>query len=487
MPSSFTLLKKLARQSFIYGLSGVLGRFLYIFLVPVYTRIFVPADYGIIAIVSNLSSLLNILVILGLDNSVGRWYYENEDTEDRKLTLNSYLWGCCITASTLGLVLLISNHYIAYNLFKNPGAAQCLMIIAAILPLSVFQSFTWNILRVQHRATMTMIFTLGISLFNIFISILFVVGFRLGVIGVFYAQLVSAIAATVWTLILFKKIISPRYLNWERWKEMFTFSFPLIPGSIAFWVVNLSGAYFIQLMKNSAQVGLYQVGSTIAASVAILTGAFQMAWGPFAYSIHKQENAKQIYAHTFQIFTGITCMLTLFITLFSKEILSIFTNEKYLDASLVAAILSYNYLLVGFTYIGSIGTGLAKNNKAYGVGSVIAALLFVTFNFWLVPLYGKEGAAISVVLSQLLVPIIIFWHAQKIYYIPYNFVKATGLVLLSLLIGFPVIFISAKLQLQTPLLYIIKATAMIIFFFIAGLVMYREFKKDKAQVPLPLL
>jgi len=85
------MLKTLAKESLIYGVSGILTRFVSVLLMPVYTAIFSPADFGIVSLVTTLSALLSILLILSLDNSMGRWYYENETEVDRKITSSTFL------------------------------------------------------------------------------------------------------------------------------------------------------------------------------------------------------------------------------------------------------------------------------------------------------------------------------------------------------------------------------------------------------------
>lgn len=437
--SSFSIIKRLAGESFIYGLSGIISRFIGVFLVPIYTRVFLPSDYGIISLVTNLFTLLSILTILGLDNSLHRWYYESEDEEDRKKTVNTFLWACLVVSLAFASLLLVSYDWVATYVLKQPDAAPVILVAAFNLPLIIFTTFTSNVLRIQRRAIYTSVFTLATSLITILLNILLVVVLKTGVVGIFYAQVATSAVAVIWTFILFRKTIEPKYFSLQRWKEMFLFSFPLIPGSVAFWVINLSGVYFIQTFKDAREVGLYQIGTVIASALAMLTGAFQMAWGPFAFSIYKQPDAKRIYALTLSVYMGATSLACVLITLFSYEILTVLTTEDYLDAHLVAGILAFNYLVVGLGYIATVGTSLAKNNKMYGIASVVSAGLLVLLNLILVPAYGKEGAAIATLGSQVLIPIAIFWHGQRLYPIPYNFAKAALIFFSGLVAGFGVL------------------------------------------------
>lgn len=78
-------------------------------------------------------------------------------------------------------------------------------------------------------------------------------------------------------------------MSLQRLKEMLKFSLPLFPASIAYWTINLSGLFFLNKYCDKSEVGLYQIGTSFASAVALITGAFQSAWGPFAYSIYKKK------------------------------------------------------------------------------------------------------------------------------------------------------------------------------------------------------
>jgi O-antigen/teichoic acid export membrane protein len=433
--TSGSLLKKLAGESLIYGVSGVLTRFISVFLVPIYTRIFVPSDYGVVSLVVIIAALLNILLILSLDNSMGRWYYDSEDALDRKITLNTFLWSCLGFAVLFAVLVSGFRGFIATQIIREPATEPLLLLMAANLPLAVFSVFTTNLLRMQRRAAATTIFTITTSLTSIALNILFVIVLRVGIVGIFYAQIITSFIAVIWTFVLFHSQIAPRFFDLTRWRQMLMFSLPLIPGSVAFWVINLSGAYFVGLMNNTHEVGLYYIGSNIASIVAMITGAFQMAWGPFAYSIYKRPEAKHTYSQVLLAFLATTCLLSLGLMLFAREVLTILTTKDYLGAAWVAGLISFNHILIGLGYIASIGTGIAKNNKAFGVAMVASAVVLVVLNLILVPRYGKEGAAASILLSQSLVPIAVFAHGQKLYPIPYKFGKAIAIFLTSLLLG----------------------------------------------------
>ena len=299
----------------------------------------------------------------------------------------------------------------------------------AILPLLTLSTALTNWLRFQRRATAAVVFTVSTSVLNILLSILFVVVLHQNLEGVYLAQLITAGISTLIAAFLMQDWINPFYFRRARLAEMLRYSIPLIPASIAFWVVNLSSRYFIQAFSTTSEVGLYQLGSNIAMLTALVTNAFQMAWGPFSISIYKQPEARNVYANVFLIYVWITVGLSTALALFAPEVISIFATKEYMGASPVIGILSFSYVLIGLYYIANIGPSIVKDMRPLGVAMIASAILTILLNFLLVPQIGKMGSAIATLISQAIVPIYVFYRAQRLYPIPYRFKAAIGMFL----------------------------------------------------------
>jgi O-antigen/teichoic acid export membrane protein len=463
-------LKQLVSETLVYGLAGVISRFLAIFLVPIYTRIFSPEDYGVMNLVTTTMTLVSIFVVLALDNSAARWYWDTEDTNDRKITLASWVW-CQITISLVFAILIfVLSSWLGQVLVRRNDAEIYFRLAAIALPLGVLGGVVTNWLRMQRRPWVTMSFSLGTNLFNILLTILLVVILRWGLAGVFIAQAGTAALGTVLALPLLRDWVDPRKFQWLRLKVMLKYAFPMIPAALAYWIVNLSGRYFVQFFSSTSEVGLYQVGSTVASMVALGTGAFQLAWGPFGMSIHKQPEAKRVYANVLLAYLWITCFISTALALFAPEILRFLTTEAYVGASRVVGLLAFNYVLIGLSYIAVIGPAIVKTTKPYGLAVTAAAGVTIGLNFLLVPHWGKEGSALATLIAQAIVTIYVFYWSQKLYPIPYRFGPAAGIFALALLL----MFIGQMWFFSNPFLEIgLKALLVLLFFpalFILGIV-----------------
>jgi O-antigen/teichoic acid export membrane protein len=438
---NFAHLKQLVSESIVYGLAGVLTRFLSFLLVPVYTRIFLPDDYGVMSLVTNTIGLVAIFVVFGLDSAAARWFYDTDESEQQKRTIATWAWFQIVVSTVIGGAIVVFSDTLSVLLVAREDAAIYLRLLAFALPLGTLGTVVINWLRLQRRPWATAMFALGTNLLTIMLTLLFVVVLRLGLKGVFLSQLATALVSTLIAVLLMGAWVSPAYFDRRQLIDMLKFSFPLIPASISYWIVNLSGIYFIKGFSTTSEVGLYQVGSSFASAMAILTAAFQQALGPFSMSIHKREDAAKVYADILTAYTLTACLFSLLLSLFATEILSLVTTKTYLGASRIVGILSFNYVVTGFIYIASIGMNIAKTTRPYGVAVVTASILTVVLNAVFVPHFGKEGAALSTLIAQAFVPVFVFYAAQKLYPIPYRFAAVTATFVLAFgiaLLGGPI-------------------------------------------------
>lgn len=427
-------LMTLASDSVVYGLSSVLSRFITILLVPIYTRLFTPEDYGVMSLVASSLAIVSIFVGLGLDNSAHRWYWDTEDGIDRRRTIASWAWCQTVVALVFAVAVIAASGWLARHVVERSDSVNYFRVAALSLPLSVLGAVLSNWLRMQRRPWATTIYALGSNLIVIVTTLVLVVLLRWGLIGVYAAQAIGFAIGTVIAAALLRDWIAPRFVSFERLRVMLRYAVPLIPAGVAYWVTSFADRYFVQAYTNTAQVGLYSVGSSLAAGVALLTGAFQQAWGPFALSIHTQADGRQTYASVFVSYLWLTGAVSAALSLFAPEILHVLATKQYVGASSVVGILAMGYVMIGLTYIAATGPSIVKRTGPTGVAMVAAAGLNVLLNYLLVPHFGKVGSAVATLIAQSVTPIYLFWRSQQLYPIPYRFGVGAVIVAATLVI-----------------------------------------------------
>ncbi len=415
-------LATLAKESLVYGVSGMLLRFMSAFLVPVYTRAFSPAEYGSLSIVLSTVALLGVFVVLALDNSSARWYYDTDDESDRKTTFSTWAWTYLTAASAAGVVLFLSAPWLSEWLLESSGQQELFESAALTLPAGVLGQVLFMWLRVQRRAWAAVGYTILTGSITVATTLVLIVGLDRGVSGVFQAQVLAGVGGSLVAVALMRDWIRPRWFQRDRLSEMLRYGLPLVPAALGFWVINISDRYLLRFLASQAEVGLYQVAYSVAAITYLVTAAFQMAWGPFAFSIHKEPHARDVYAKTFLAYGWLATVVAAATAMLTPEVLRIIATPSYAAARDAVPLLVFGYVLLGAYQIAGIGPGIIKTTKPVAAGIAIAAGINVVLNFTLIPPFGIVGAGIATLLSYLVMASYLFARSQKLYPISYRFI-----------------------------------------------------------------
>lgn len=424
------MLKGLLKDSVIYGLSGIISSFISIFLIPLYTKVFDPADYGIISIITTSLVFINILLIFGMDNSAAVWFWDSPSKEERKKTFNSWFVFLGICSIGMMLIVVTLSTPLSY-LFFSTGDYKILFVLLGINCLFTgFQKVVNIWCRMQQQPIKAMTFSLVILAMTLGFNIFFILYLRIGIKGVFYSQIIASVTGFVFMFFLLREWIDIKSFSKERLIKMIKFSSPLVPASILYWLMNMASVYFLKIFSfPNEEIGLYQIGVSVANILNLVAWAFFQAWTPFSLSVSKMPDSKDIYRKIFQLYCVLGFFVSFTLMLFSKDILQFFTRAAYIPAWFVLGLLAINVVILGIPKILAIANSLTKKNTSYLVAMIVgSAITIISFTF-LIPQYGKEGAAISMIAGNLGVCMYLGWKAQKLYYIPYNFLTVISLVL----------------------------------------------------------
>jgi O-antigen/teichoic acid export membrane protein len=413
-------IKQLGGETIVYGISGTIGRFINIFLVPLYTRVFSPSDFGVVSLVISIVTLLSIFVVLGLDNSSVRWFHDSEDSIRRRQIFSSWFWCQLLISGLAALLVILLARPIASALLGDMNYVPALRTASLLIPLGTFSKVVGVWMRVRRKPWLNTVYFTLTSLLTIGSIALFVLVLQQGVRGLFLGQVLAAIIAAVGAIIIFKDSINPAHVRKDILKEMLVYGFPLIPATIASWATASSDRFILQLFTTSSEVGIYSIAASLAAGMAIVTNSFQMAWGPFAFSILHLKNSSQVYAKVMSIFVLLGGFLGTGLSLFAPLLLQIFTTPPYHGAVSSIPFLVFAQLSIGLTYIFSIGTGIVKKSAPVAASIFIGAVTSVLLNFTLIPLIGRNGAAFANFAAYSLAAAFMYFSSQRYYRIPYK-------------------------------------------------------------------
>jgi len=211
--STARYIRQLGSETAIYGISGTIGRFIAIFLVPLYTRVFTPADYGIIGSLASLTGLLSTFIVLGLDSASSRWYYDTDDVERRHRVIGSWFWCQLAAGLVVALAFALLAPQISDLLLGSEEYALLVRLVAVAIPLGTFGKVLGNWLRYQRRAWLTATYSTVTSLVTVGAIFLLVLVLHRGLEGLYRAQLIAAALMAGVAALILRSWIGPRRIS----------------------------------------------------------------------------------------------------------------------------------------------------------------------------------------------------------------------------------------------------------------------------------
>jgi O-antigen/teichoic acid export membrane protein len=422
-------LRHLVKDTSVYGLVSATRSLVGLLLVPIYTRVFLPGDYGQIDTLTTLVAFLTLAATLGMDTAAALYFYDNAGEADRGRMITTAI----ISRVGLSALFAVSISFLApaisAALFRSEAAASTICIAVWSAPANALAGFLIELLRLSRKPWVYASLAVANLLLGVSLSILFVVGLGWGVDGAFGGPLLAAVLILPTGFWATHKLLAPGFSRaWLR--KLLHIGLPLIPTALGGWLIAYANRYFLLHYGSAADVGLLAVGNKASAPLVLFTSAFLAAWGPFAFSIQKQENARLVYAKTLTYFWIVAGTGVVIVTLFAREMLLVFTTTSYLAGAAVSGLMALQLAADASYYIVNIGTVLAKRTHLLAYSVPAAAAASVVFNLLLTPRLSYIGAALAAMLAYGVSAALVYFLSQRAYPVPYEMRKVVAIIAL---------------------------------------------------------
>ncbi|MEO8512476.1 MAG: polysaccharide biosynthesis C-terminal domain-containing protein, partial [Ignavibacteria bacterium] len=217
--------------------------------------------------------------------------------------------------------------------------------------------------------------------------------------------------------------------------------------------------------RNVSDIGIYAVGGKLASFLGLVSGALQMAWAPYAMDIQYEPNAKKIYAKVFFIYFVVNILAIFFISMFSIDLLKVFTQPAYYSAKAVVPFLCLSVVFFSGYFIVAIGIAITKKARHTIWITLVAAAVNIVMNFLLTPAIGAVGAALSIMTANFLIFILTLSVSQKLYPIDYGYFRIAALFLPAAIIVAVSYYFDLKIAVRIILALVYFASAGIYLYF----------------------
>ena len=417
----------LVGDTIVYGLGGAASRIVALVFTPIFTRIFVLADYGALDILATVVSLLTLLAMLGLNSAVFYYYRRTDHAHEPERIVGTAV----IMATSLAILLAVGGILVAPQftdaVLGDRSFLWPVILNFAWLPVNVCSSMLLDLLRLQFRPVAYSAVGIVRQLVAGSVGVVLAVN-GLGISGILIAQLALGLAAIAVVIYLTRGGWSIR-VDATAVRPMLRFGLPLVPTGLAYWVLSFSDRYFVLAFSSLAAVGLYSIANRIAAVMQLATFAFQSAWWPFAYARAEEPGHREQFARVMLIVSAGFALVAVGLGMFAREALILLTPPAYVPAYPYVGLLAGALAVNGVYQVIGIGAALARKTEHMAWTSATAAAINLACNIVLIPAFGIAGAAASTVLAYVVSTALLFIAAQRVYPIPYQLRPVLGMTM----------------------------------------------------------
>lgn len=390
--------KYLIKNMGILTLSNFSSKILVFLLVPLYTSVLSTTEYGAYDLSVSTATLFYPILTLNITDAIMR--FSMDKIYDKKCIASIGLKFVSLSVIIFGIGMYILN---ATNLRMDINGLEVyifLYYISYVLNQYLIQ-FTKGLERVKDMGIAGILSTFVTLITNI----LFLLVFKWGLIGFFFASIFAQVISGVylslrirlWTYIDFK--LKDRVLQ----QEMLAYSIPLIATVVGWWINSTADKYVVTFMLGVASNGILSVSYKIPQIINTLQGIFTQAWQISAIKEYGERDTAVFYGNTFTIINLLMCVACSWLTLLTKLLArilyakSFYVSWKYVPFLLIASVLNCASGLLGPIL------SAKKNTKAMMWSALLGAGANIVLNIILVYCLGIQGATIATVLCSYII------------------------------------------------------------------------------------
>ena len=388
-------LKGLAKDTAIYGLSSIVGRFLNYMLVPLYTHYMPKAsgDYGVNTNMYAYTALVLVILTFGMETTLFR--FANDEHEEPDTVFST---GFAIIGSLTALFLLLIFSFIT-PIADYTGYAEhpeYLLIMASVVSLDALQALPFSYLRFQHRAIRFASLKLLFIVLNITLNVVFFV--LLGKTAVFYVFFINLLCTGFITFYFLPDLFRIRWhVDGRLMRRMVSYSWPiLLLGVMGILNQVADKIIFPKVYPDKAQanveLGVYGSCAKVAMIMAMITQAFRYAYEPIVFAKAKDKDSTEYYAVAMKYFLIFT-LLAFLCVMGYIDVLQLILGKGYREGMQVVPIVMVAEIMMGVYFNLSFWYKLI-DKTIYGAWfSLTGCLVLLAVNYFFIPQYSYMACA----------------------------------------------------------------------------------------------
>lgn len=406
---------RLVKHTVILAIGTFFPKLTTFLALPVLTAFLTKTEYGTYDLVVTMVSLMLPVATMQIQSAAFRFLIGSKEDKERAQAIVTNIYAFIATVSS---VVLIAGFFLLGNLPFWIRISICLYYFFDIVS-NVSRQVIRGLGRNMDYTVSAIISGVG----QIAFICLLVMGLRKGLLGGLVALGASEMLSAIYLIYRGKlyRYIAPRLFSKKVIKELLGYSWPLIPNSIAQWVIHASDRLIIASFMGAAANAVYAVAYKIPSILSLVQTTFNMAWQENASETAEDADAATYYSSMFEWLFNITAGMMAVLIGITPVLFVIFVRGNYTEAYNQMPILSLGmFFLCLSTFWGGIFVAI-KKTKTAGTTTVIAAAVNLTINLSMIRWIGLYAASLSSLIAYIVMCLSRAISVQKFMKIQYNF------------------------------------------------------------------
>jgi O-antigen/teichoic acid export membrane protein len=413
----------------VYGLTSILGRSIAFVLLPIYTSVLTPHEYGIRAMVGLALDLTGLLFAFGLKEAINRFYAGGDDPAARRAAMST---GILLHDALIGVGVVAA-------IAAAPALSALLLgdaALASYLRLGLVGAFfmhaqeaTFVYLRARQRAATVAVASIAGLLAMVAFNLLFVVAFRWGVVGIFYAEIIVYGIGALWLTVRALRETGVRFVP-DLAHRMVRFGAPVMVMPFAWLAMSRIDIMFLTHYGSLAAVGVYALALQCAQVLQVgVVSPFRNYWNPAQFEVAAEPAGSHVYRRMFQWFTFTAVVAGFACAVAADDVIAAMAAPPFHGAAAVVPLLLVGHVLEGVHMF--VNTALLARNRTplLGVVALLTAGVNIAANAVLVPHFLAVGAAVARIAAMTAMTAVTYVLARRLWAQRPDFValaKTTG-------------------------------------------------------------
>jgi O-antigen/teichoic acid export membrane protein len=410
--------RRISRQLFAYGTADVLVLTISFLLLPIYTRVLSPREYGALALLLVFEAVLKIVNRWGMDAGFLRFYYEHP-AEERRTLAGTIAGFFALANGIIAVLLLMLAAPINRALFDSVEFIWPYRLLIINIFLSTFLVLPFTLLRIQERAQLFATITFSLSFGTIVLRLLFVVALGFGIFGILLADVVMTVVILLTLYRTMRSMIAWRFSS-SHLREVLGYGFPFVPNGVLTHVMGMGDRFILGLYMPLREVGFYLIAGSVAALIKYFPVAFDVAWTPFAYDSMQRKDAPMLFARMATYAFAVLAASLVALSGVGPPLMDLMLPAEYRAVGPLVPLLALALAVQTVRTLPGTSLNVAKKTAVYPTVTAAGAVISVGAYFALIPRFGMYGAAFALLISQVLTTALMIYLAQRAYRIPYE-------------------------------------------------------------------